>query len=45
MLIGTEGGQIYSYQIEYDTKQDMIKEKLNFLIQLKPHAIFGIGVK
>jgi hypothetical protein len=42
-LIGSENGNVYSYQIDYDVKGDTIKEKLNLLITLKPKNIYGIG--
>ena len=43
ILIGSDNGNIYSYQVDYDLKLDTIKEKLTSLIQLKPGTIYGIG--
>lgn len=43
ILIGSDNGNIYSYQIDYDIKQDTLKEKMTHLIQLKQGTIYGIG--
>lgn len=44
MLIGTETGNVMSYQLDYDIKKDFIIEKSSNLINLK-QKISGIGVK
>ena len=44
MLIGTDSGNIISFQIDYDIKKDQITEKMVTVINLK-QKIAGIAVK
>lgn len=45
ILIGTDKGKIYGYQIDYDARTDKVTEKMTELIKLKQEKIiYGLSV-